>query len=339
MPDARPPELRRDPFSGRWVVVAADRARRPSDFRRPRPPPSGALCPFCPGNEHLTPPEVWAAREAGHPRDGAGWRVRVVPNKYPALRVEGELDRTAEGLYDRMHGVGAHEVLVAGPGHDRSFGALSDAELAELFGAISERMRDLAGDPRLRLVVPFVNEGADAGATLEHPHAQLIALPYVPDLLATELRAGADHHARHERCLFCDVIRQEHRDRVRIVFENEACVVLTPFASRAPFEQWILPRRHASHFEDEPRSVLGAVAHAFGEAVRRLDVALERPAWNLVLHSGPARERALPHFHWHMELVPALQRAGGFELSTASAINPVPPEEAATFLRRAGEGR
>lgn len=331
-------ELRKDPVVERWVIIAADRARRPSDFRSATPAHPAGLCPFCPGHEALTPPEIYAVRRTpGTERDGPGWSLRVVANKYPALRVESPLERAGEGLFDRMAGVGAHEVIIETPRHEAGFGELAPGELEDVLWAWGERIRDLARDTRLRAVMVFKNHGAEAGATLSHPHSQLVALPNVPSAIVEELEGARRHFALKERCIWCDVVRQERKDGARVVFENAHAVVLSPWAARVPFETWVLPKQHQSHFEDEPRAVVRDVAEAIGTVVRRLEVALDRPAWNMLLHTAPLRERGLTHYHWHLEVLPAVTRVAGFEWGSGFFINPVPPEEAAAFLRGIGE--
>jgi UDPglucose--hexose-1-phosphate uridylyltransferase len=332
-------ELRKDPVVGRWVIIASDRARRPSDFEGAAPEPAGGLCPFCPGHEDLTPSEVLALRRVpGAVRDGPGWSLRVVPNKYPALRVEGALEREGEGLFDRMAGVGAHEVIIESSRHSAGYGDLPAEALEDVLWAWGERMRDLARDPRFRAVMVFKNHGPAAGATLAHPHSQLIALPIVPRAILEELEGAQAHFRLKERCIWCDVVRQERRDGTRVVFENERCVVLSPWAAKVPFETWVLPKAHAGHFEDEPRAVLRDVAEALGTVARKLDLALDNPAFNVLLRSAPLRERGLAHYHWHLEVMPAVTRVAGFEWGSGYFINPVPPEEAAAFLRKAGTG-
>jgi UDPglucose--hexose-1-phosphate uridylyltransferase len=324
-------ELRRDPVVGRWVIVAPERARRPSDFRRPSPPVNGALCPFCPGNEGLTEKELLAVR----PAPGAPWSLRVVANRYPALRVESEGRREGEGLFDRMEGLGAHEVVIETSDHERDLGDLSAAGVEAVLGAWAERLRDLSRDQRLRAAVVFKNRGFEAGATLGHAHSQIVALPMVPHAVAEEMDGAAAHFELKERCIYCDVVRQELRDGVRVVAESADVVAIAPWASRAPFETWLLPKRHEAHFEAEPAAVLKSVAELLRDVLRRLDVALERPPYQLVLHSAPLRERDLVHYHWHLELAPVVARQAGFEAGSGFAINPVPPEEAAAALRAA----
>jgi UDPglucose--hexose-1-phosphate uridylyltransferase len=329
------PELRRDPIVGRWVIIATERARRPSELCREPQPLPGGLCPFCPGHEDKTPREVYAAGRPRHGHaNGSGWSVRVVPNRFPALKIEGELDRQAEGIYDRMNGIGAHEVIIETADHGRGTEALSPGELADVLLAFKARVLDLRNDLRFRYIVLFKNHGAAAGATLEHAHSQLIALPVVPRQAMEEIEGARRHFELKERCIFCDIVGQERKDRSRLVYENDDFVVLAPWAPRSPFETWIVPRRHESNFEAEPRERLASCGQALGTALRRLAAALGNPAYNFMIHSNPLRDAPSASYHWHIEVMPALTQVAGFEWGSGFHINPVPPEEAAEFLRK-----
>jgi len=329
------PELRRDPIVGRWVIIATERARRPSQFQRKANEPEGGLCPFCPGHEDKTPREVYySGRSPAAPANTPGWKVRVIPNRYPALMIEGDLDRQAEGIYDRMNGVGAHEVVIETPEHGKDLGDLSDQEVTEVLFAFKARVVDLRNDLRFRYILLFKNHGSAAGATLEHSHSQLIALPVTPRQVAEEIEGARRHYDHRERCIFCDIVGQERKDRSRLIFENEEFVVFAPWAPRSPFETWILPKRHQSNYEAEPKERLGLCAQALRTTVRRIGSALGRPAYNFMVHSNPLREPPSLSYHWHIEVMPALTQVAGFEWGSGFHINPVPPEEAAEFLRK-----
>ena len=331
------PELRRDPVVGSWVIVATDRARRPSDYRIEHTAPiGGGVCPFCSGNEERTPREVHACRPHDGPaaRSGApGWKTRVFPNKFPALMVEGDLDRSGDGIYDRMNGIGAHEVIVETPDHGRQLHDLDEAELGLVIDAWRARVIDLRKDIRFRYVLVFKNHGAAAGVSIEHTHSQLIALPTVPKHVADELLGAAEHYSHKERCIYCDIVRQELTQRARLIHENQDFIVLAPWASRFPFETWILPRRHRSSFEETPAAELHQLANALRTALRKLQRALDDPPYNFVVHTAPLRQGEMAHYHWHIEIVPTLTRPAGFEMGSGYYINPTPPEEAARFLR------
>ncbi len=324
------PELRRDPIVGRWVVIAPERADRPNALLRPMPEPQDApSCPFCPGNEAMTPPEI--LHRAGADR---GWSLRVVPNRFPALRVETQLAHKGHGLYDSMAGVGAHEVIIETSEHARTLSQLPPAQLAEILRVWQERMVDLSRDLRLRSIFIFKNSGTPAGATLSHAHSQLVALPIVPPELQAELDGARAHYGRKERCIFCDVLAQELSDEARLVFENDGAVAFCPWAARSPFETWILPRTHGSSFESASGQELVALADALATMLRKMDKALEKPAFNLYLHTLPLREARNDWYHWHLELKPVLTLQAGFEWASGCFINPTPPEEAAAFLRQ-----
>lgn len=326
-------ELRKDPVTGRWVIISTERGQRPTDFDDHPRAVGSRFCPFCAGNEDKTPAEIVAVRPDGSAPNGPGWRVRVVPNKFPALKIEGELDPGAQGLYDRMNGIGAHEVIIETAGHTADLSQLEPEALRDVLHVYRERLRDLKRDPRFHYLMLFKNHGQAAGASLEHSHSQIIATPVVPKRVQEELEGAARHHRLHERCIFCDIIAQERSQGLRIVTENEYCVSFAPFASRFPFETWLLPREHQSHFEEAPAEELAAVAQALGLTLRRIGAALGAPPYNFILHTAPARDAALAHYHWHFEIMPTVTRVAGFEWGTGFYINPTTPEEAAACLR------
>jgi UDPglucose--hexose-1-phosphate uridylyltransferase len=330
------PELRKDPVTGRWVIIATDRARRPTDFsREPVPPPGKRFCPFCYGNEQKTPPEILAYRHDGGP-NCPGWSVRAVPNKFPVLGIEGELDRQGDGMFDRMNGIGAHEVIIETPDHNTNMADMPEKQLEEVLYAFRDRMLDLKRDHRFRYIVIFKNFGEAAGASLEHPHSQLIALPVIPKRVKEETDGSKLYFEFKERCVYCDIIRQEEASAARLVIETERFVALEPYAPRFPFETWILPMRHESHFEHTDAATLQNLAWVLRSTLRKMDRVLEHPAYNFILHSAPVQEASLPYYHWHFEIIPKLTKVAGFEWGTGFYINPTPPEESAKFLREAG---
>ncbi|MGE5244504.1 MAG: galactose-1-phosphate uridylyltransferase [Betaproteobacteria bacterium] len=328
------PELRKDPITGRWVIISTTRQKRPNDFQVVRGIPIGGdVCPLCPGHESFTPPEVLAYRTNGAP-NAPGWDVRVVPNMYPALQVEGGLDRQGEGLFDRMNGIGAHEVIVETPDHRKTLATMSEAEIERVIDAFRDRILDLKRDIRFRYILVFKNQGAGAGATLEHSHSQLLALPIVPDFVREEVEGARRHFEEKERCIFCDIVRQELAAARRVILENADVVALAPYAPRVPFETWILPKRHRGRFEESPRPDFEGLARALKQVLSRMDRALESPPYNFVLHTSPFSEDTTEYYHWHVEVMPRLTRVAGFEWGTGFYINPTPPEEAAEVLRR-----
>jgi UDPglucose--hexose-1-phosphate uridylyltransferase len=327
------PELRKNPVTGRWVIISTDRQKRPDDFRLERPTIVGRQqCPFCPGHEAMTPGEVLAYRPHGAPNT-AGWDLRVVPNKFPALQVEGTLDRAGEGMFDRMNGIGAHEVIIETPDHDRTLATMTETEIERVLWAYRERILDLKRDGRLRHIMVFKNHGAAAGATLQHTHSQLIALPIVPDFLREEIDGARRHYAEKERCVFCDIVHQELEAGTRLVQENADIVALAPYAPRFAFETWLLPKRHGARFEGAVKQEYESLARLLKQVLQRLDRALESPPYNLVVHTAPFAGDTAEIFHWHIEIMPKLTRVAGFEWGTGFFLNPTPPEEAARVLR------
>lgn len=329
------PELRKDPVLGRWIIISRERRKRPTDFLMEKPETGGGFCPLCPGNEKTTPPEVLSfGANNSHFRDGSGWQVRVVPNKYPALIIEGDLGKEGEGLYDRMNGIGAHEVIIESPVHEETFSSLSPERMTLVLRAFKERINDLGRDPRFKYVMIFKNHGKAAGASLEHSHSQLIALPILPRMIVSELAGALSYFRYKERCIFCDIIRQEIKQDVRVVCQNDHFITLTPFAPRTPFEMWILPKAHTSAFCREDDSRLFILAQLFSETLKRLDVCIPDVPYNFVLHTEPLQSAGLEHYHWHFEIMPKLTSIAGFEWGSGFYINPMPPEEAASYLRQ-----
>lgn len=338
-------ELRFCPVKHRWSIIAPERKMRPHEFTIPG---SGGAddpttSPFLPGHESLTPPEIMTVPRPGGAGGPSGWQVRVVPNKFPVLRVEGDITREGVGLYDRVSGVGAHEVIVENPDPTRELADLEIAEIAQVLHAYRSRLLDLRRDPRLRYILIFKNRGRDAGASIAHPHSQLIATPIIPTFIVQELKSSREHFRHKERCLFCDILRQELRLEERIAIETGSFVALEPFASAFPFETWILPKTHAHDFalaEDDDLEDLAAILRDF---LRRIRSLLQDPPYNLVLHTAPSPHprpgqpdywSTIDHdYHWHLEIVPRITRIAGFEWGSGFTVNPTPPEEAARCLR------
>jgi UDPglucose--hexose-1-phosphate uridylyltransferase len=329
------PELRKDPIVGRWVIISTDRAKRPTDFVRESVKLKGGFCPFCPGQESKTPPEVLAYRPNGAGRDSQGWTVRVVPNKFPALGIEGSLNRSAEGMFDNMNGVGAHEVIIETPEHEATLSTLPEKRIEDVLWAYRDRIIDLKKDKRFKYIMIFKNHGTAAGATLEHAHGQLIALPIVPKHVLEEIEGAKQYYSFKERCVFCDIIRQETDAGVRVVSENEGFLTVEPYAPRFPFETWILPKKHESAFENSSSQVYESLARAMKNLLQRADQVLDNPAYNMVIHTAPVQEGPMDHYHWHLEFMPRLTKIAGFEWGTGFYQNPTPPEEAAQYLREA----
>ncbi len=328
------PELRKDPIIGRWVIISTERGKRPSDFSgAPKRKTESKLCPFCPGNESSTPPEIVAIRPDSSQRDRPGWTIRVISNKYPALRIEGDLNREGIGIFDKMNGVGAHEVIVETPEHDKDLVDLSQKQVEDVIWAYRERTFDLKKDPRFQYILIFKNQGEAAGASLEHSHSQLIATPIVPKRVVEEVEGAGKYFEYKERCIFCDVIKQEIANEERVVIQNDRFISLEPFAPRFPFETWILPKKHRPAFETVKGEDMPALASILLETLRRLAKALNNPPYNYVLHTSPVNDDCAEEYHWHIEIMPKLTRVAGFEWGTGFYINPTTPEDAAAYLK------
>jgi UDPglucose--hexose-1-phosphate uridylyltransferase len=283
----------------------------------------------------MTPHELLAHRPSGSYPNGPGWDLRVVPNQFPVLRVEGSLDRQGEGLFDKMNGIGAHEVIIESPRHEDMLATMSDAAIEGVLLAFRERVLDLKQDRRFRYIIIFKNHGAAAGASLEHTHSQLIALPIVPREVHDEVDGAKAHYAAKERCIFCDILRQDIADGRRLIAETADIVAIAPYAPRFPFETWLLPRRHQSLYEDAQRHEYASLARMLGDILRRMNRALRNPPYNLLIHSAPLAEPTSEAYHWHVEIIPKLTKVAGFEWATGFYVNPTSPEEAAEVLRDA----
>jgi UDPglucose--hexose-1-phosphate uridylyltransferase len=318
---------------GRWVIISTERGRRPSDFGQARDGQGSVPCPFCPGSEEKTPPEILAYGEPGRQPNRPGWRVRVVPNKYPALKIEGQLHRTGNELFDKMDGLGAHEVIIETPEHNLQLEDLDEGKISEVFWSFRERTLDLKRDPRFEYILVFKNRGAAAGASLAHPHSQLIATPMVPIHVKQEMKGAEDYYELKGRCIYCDIISQEGQQKVRVVEENQDFIALTPYASRFPFEMMVLPKKHDSDFEEMSREKIGRLSSLVKSVLRRLNSVLDRPPYNFLIHNSPLKTNKMQTYHWHIEIMPKLTMTAGFEWGTGFYINPTPPELAAAYLR------
>ena len=328
-------ELRRDPIIGRWNIIDTDSPSGPETFTPEKQALGTGKCPFCYGNESMTPSEIYVVRPQGSQPNGPGWTLRVVSNKFPALKIEGDLGRKGIGVFDMCNGVGAHEVIVETPDHQRQMADLTLPELTDVVAAYKQRSLDLRGDRRLKYTLLFKNYGLAAGASLEHTHSQLIALPIVPKRVQEELRGAERYFEFKERCAYCDMISQEIQEDERIVCENRSFVACTPFMSNFPFEIWILPKDHRGDFAQITPEGISDFARILKETLVRLRVTLSDPPYNFIIHSAPIEPQEREEYHWHLELIPKLTKIAGFEWGTGFYINPTPPELAAKALRAA----
>jgi len=263
-----------------------------------------------------------------------GWRLRVISNKYPALKIEGELERRPRGIYDRMNGIGAHEVFIETPDHDRHIVDMTPEEIRDILWAYRERMADLERDARFKYIQVFKNHGEAAGASLEHAHSQLIATPIVPKRLVEEITGARQYYEFKERCIFCDIVVQEIADRERIVKDHDAFISFVPFASRFPFETCIIPKAHQSSYLEMSDAEFLTLASCLKDTLLRLKLALNDPPFNYILHTRPIAREHHEYFHWHFEIIPKLTKVAGFEWGSGFYINPTSPEEAAAFMRK-----
>jgi len=340
-----PSELRKDPISGRWVIIATERSKRPDEFRADRQPiirKSSAVlfCPFCRGNEVKTPPEIYAVRGAGAPPDEAGWRVRVVPNKFPALTRGDTPVRNCRGLFESLDGIGVHEVIIESPDHDKELPDLPPDHVRDILSACQSRFRSIEAEPQYGYIQLFKNKGQEAGASLSHPHSQIVATPIIPKRVKEEIYASERHHRRTGDCLFCRTLSEETEAAERVVRANEYFTAVAPFASRFPFETRIFPRRHSPYFSAAGPEEIAGLGEILQSVLTKLKSILDDPPFNIILHQGPHPTRARKVWpeidrisHWYIEIIPVLTRIAGFEWGTGFYINPVAPEDAARFLR------
>ena len=328
-------ELRRDPITGRWNIIVTDEPSGPDAFEPETHVPSGRQCPFCMGNESLTPPELHVIRPPGSAANGPGWELRVVSNKFPALQREGELERRGLGVFDLCNGVGAHEVIIETPDHHRQTADLTLTELERVIQAYKLRSLELRADGRLKYTLLFKNFGLSAGASLEHTHTQLIALPIVPKRVNEQLKGAERYFEYRDRCPYCDMLQQEWQEGERIVAENRSFIVFCPHVSNFPFEIQILPKQHHSDFCRISDEAIQDFAQALQEALLRIRVVLSDPSYNFIIHTAPIEPREREEYHWHLELIPKLTKIAGFEWGSGFYINPTPPELAAKCLREA----
>ncbi len=332
-------EVRRDIVTDTWVIVDTAGVEIPKnhivEIKR-----TEDECPFCEGKESLTPNEIFAVREKGE-SNKSGWKVRVIPNKAPILRIEGELIRSSVGVYDRVNGIGANEVIIETPRHIRNLFELTEDEIYLVLKTYIQRISDLHKDLRFRYVLIFKNHGRLAGASsINHLHSELIALPATPIRVKQKLKGAKDYYEYKERCIFCDIIQQEIDTGERLIFSDGHFVVIAPYASRFPFEISVFPRRHSHAYTETTEPELKSLASVLRRIVKALYDLLDDPPYNFILHNAP---NLIPHkgywftikddFHWHIELIPRIQRTTGFEWGTGFYINRIAPEFAAQKIR------
>jgi len=328
-------ELRRDPIVGRWIIVDNDHPNKPEDYQHEQYIPKGSgTCPFCYGNEALTPPEIDSVRDLHTQPNSSGWQVRVVPNKFPALQIEGELDRKGIGIYDMSNGIGAHEVLIETPYHNKDIPDLMNEEIEKFLSMYCRRTQDLEKDKRFKYIMIFRNYGPAAGASLEHPHTQMIALPMVPKNVMEEIRGAQNYFDYRERCLFCDIIRQETQEKERIILENKHFIAFCPFVSRFPFETWIIPKKHNGCFCHIQHEEMPPFASILKDTITKMKKVFVNLSYNYIIHTSPINgDGGMESYHWHLELMPKLTRVAGFEWGSGFYLVGTSPELAAQYLK------
>jgi UDPglucose--hexose-1-phosphate uridylyltransferase len=329
------PELRQDPTTKEWVVIATERARRPYQFGRAVPEQNEngdrSACPLCEGNESLTPAEVFAVR-GGDP-NGPGWRVRVIPNKFSAFVPNPLIRRNHDPVFHAREAYGHHEVIVETPDHEKTLASLSEDDILAVLDTYKARYEELRREPRTKLILIFRNHGKSAGTSLPHPHSQLVATPIIPLHIRQKYEVAIRHYDETGHCLYCDVLDAERRAAQRVVFESDALTVFHPFASQVPFETWIVPRRHNPSFGNINGREMKELASALKRVLGGLHKGLNNPDYNLIIHTAPVEDEHKPYFLWHVEIRPRLATAAGFEIGTGIYINTAIPEETAPFFR------
>ncbi len=330
-------ELRQNAATKEWVVIASERAKRPDEYSEKKStltedhPAWVADCPFCPGNEE---PDLEISRE---PASGP-WQLRVIKNKFPALRVSDELVRNPAGTRRSISGFGYHEVVVESSVHNTCPALESPEEVTRVLSAFRRRGRKMAADERVEHVIYFKNHGERAGTSLEHPHAQIVGVPVVP----YEIRARTEEARRHfdddGTCVFCDILEDELRDKSRLIVQSERFVAFVPYAAPTPFHTWILPRRHSPDFLMVSDADLEDLGHVLHTVLRKLYVGLHDPDYNYIIRSAAMQDREQDYLHWYMSIIPRVARSAGFELGSGMFINTARPEDSAEFLRNVKEG-
>jgi UDPglucose--hexose-1-phosphate uridylyltransferase len=326
------PELRYNVLTREWVIIATERAKRPEDFakkqkERPIIPPYVPTCPFCPGNEKMTPPETYVVP------DTATWRVRVTPNKFAALAYEGDRRRKIVGICRTVTGVGIHEVIIETPDHSKTTALLEDRDVETIIGTYLNRFKFASSDPRIEQITIFKNHGDAAGTSLQHPHSQMIATPVITTQLRDRLFNALEHFDEFGECIFCRVLEQELKEGTRVVFESDHFVSLIPFACLTPFSMLIMPRRHMACFAELNDVEVVDLARTLRRTLAKLYKGLEDPDYNYVVRTAPKEYMGVKYYHWYVSIIPRLTKTAGFELGSGMFVNTSLPEGNAAFLR------
>jgi UDPglucose--hexose-1-phosphate uridylyltransferase len=331
-------EFRLNRATKEWIIIATERAKRPHEFmvktERPKLPPFDPRCPFCPGNENQTPPEIYAERDKNSPVDSPGWSVRVISNKYPALEPSEKSVKIAGRFFRTASGVGKHEVIIETPKHNQTFTTLNLKQAERVCLVCWKRYRSLERDRRFKLIMIFKNHGITAGTSLRHSHLQVIALPLVPTSIRHQLEEAMRYYDDHGMCVFCDMLKEELKAKKRVILENEKFVAYHPFASRSPFETWIVPKRHNACFGSITEGETKLLASVTRTILRKIHDRLGDPDYNLIIRTAPIKDTQEDYYHWYVQILPRLTTPAGFELGSGVYINTSLPEETAKFMRR-----
>lgn len=325
--------LRQNVITKDWVIFATERAKRPHEFARsldeisPEMPIYKHNCPFCKGNENPLETEYLRIE------DEHDWRVRIIPNKYPALSPIGNRIRQTEGIHRSITGVGYHEVLIEHPHHNATIALMEISDVIHILKAYRYRYNMISQDKRIESIIIFKNHGEGAGTSLEHPHSQITATPVVPSQIRYRMVEATNYFDDMGECLFCYTLRDELNAKERIILETEHFVAFTPYAALSPFHMWIFPRSHISCFGEINDLELADLAYALKTVLAKLFYGLNNPAYNYTIRSVPTDEKQSDYFHWYLAIVPRLSKAAGFELGSGMYINTAIPEESAKFLR------
>lgn len=326
-------ELRQNLITRDWVIIATERAKRPDEFTQENKKTAAQIpryrpnCPFCIGNEECTEIETFRLS------DFNGWKVRSVLNRFPALSLDGERNRKIEGIHRSMNGIGVHEVIIEHPHHNLTTALLDVEDVANILRVYRQRYSQLRKDSRIETIIIFKNHGTKAGTSLEHPHSQLAATPIVPSQIRTRIAEAVRFIDDTGECLFCQTLKDELADSIRVIVESEHFVAFVPYAALSPFHTWIFPRRHASSFDDITDTEIMDLAYVLKTVLAKLYYGLNDPDYNYTIRSIPTDEQYTDYFHWYIALVPRLSYTAGFELGSGMYINTVSPEASAEFLR------
>lgn len=330
------PQLRKDPILKQWVIISPEKGRLITDYLRDDQPgtieESSDKCPFCEGNEHLTPPEVMAFRKNGTLPNQPGWWIRIVPDSTPIFTPTGEVAREGIGMFDAMNSIGIHEVVVETPHHAIGLHNTSLDQVRELIWAFKQRLLEIKKNPSYKHFLIVKNSGRGLSG-FSHSHSHLVAMPIIPKRIEDEIDGAREYFHYHDRCIYCDIVRQEIEENSRIIHQDHLFLIFCPFASRFPFEMEIIPRSHQPFFENINNDHVHGFANVLQIAVKKIHALFPDMPYNFILHSSPCTDSYRDFFHWHLEIVPKPVKISGFEWGSGFYINPVAPEDAAKKMR------